>query len=314
MGVRDFVAVIREISFDDLEMEARIAPRILVVSEQQQVAAQLASAIFGTSSEEFVDVRTFANGDVDPLKYDVIVTSGPLQPETARAWRNLYRRVEEPMRLVECQTSALGNQDQIESLRRRIADRADDRVLAIGRYVPQMTSACAQQVISETSTVNGEFAFVSNIPTLVPIVGSALAVGADFVVLTKNQLMLLFKLAAINGRDLENRWRIYAEMFPVVGAGLGWRTVAREVACLMPLALGTMPKVAIAFAGTWVIGQTAQVYFERGQRLNRSEIRTLYDQALVTLRDHPIRTPRLRVLRRGEPSTDGTINEEKKPA
>ena len=115
-----------------------------------------------------------------------------------------------------------------------------------------MKSACARQGITETATVNGEFALVSNIPSIVPLIGTAFTVGADFIVLTKNQLMLIFKLAAVNGRDLDHRWRIYSEMIPVVGAGFAWRTVAREVVTLLPLAIGTIPKVAIAFAGTWV--------------------------------------------------------------
>ncbi len=297
MGIRDFVSVIREISFDDLEGEARIAPRILVISTEHDVAQRLATSLFGSDSSDYVDVRAFGDSGVDPLHYDVIVTLGPLDPLVGREWRELYRRVKEPWRLVEHPATMVPDEKGLESLRRRIADCADDRSIAIGRYIPSMKSACARQIVSETAQVNGEFALISNVPTLIPIIGNAFAVGADFMVLTKNQLMLIFKLAAINGRDLDNRWRIYAEMIPVVGAGLGWRTVAREVVTLLPLAIGTVPKVAIAFAGTWVIGESAQIYYERGQKLNRQQMRELYTQALEVLQKNPIRPSRLRSLR-----------------
>ncbi|MGA7672228.1 MAG: hypothetical protein WBW04_17525 [Nitrolancea sp.] len=301
MGIRDFVSVLREISFDDLETEARMPPRILVISTRPELAVETAKSVFGPNNEEFVHVRSYADRDIDPLHYDVILTVGPLDSGVARQWRELFRRVKEPLRMVE-HLPHVDAQKDIEALRRRIADCADDRAMAIGRYIPSMKSACARQLISETSTVNAEFALVSNIPSVVPVIGTAFSVGADFIVLTKNQLMLIFKLAAVNGRDLDNRWRIYAEMTPVVGAGLAWRTVAREVVTLLPLAIGTVPKVAIAFAGTWVIGESAQVYFERGERLNRAQVRELYAQALETLRKNPIKPGRLRSLRPGRRS------------
>ncbi len=304
MGIRDFANVLREISFDDLEADARIPPRILVISSRLQLASETSSTVFGANSDEFVHVREFGDGDVDPLHYDVILTVGPLDAGVSREWRDLFRRVKEPLRVVEHLPHADGEKD-IEALRRRIADCADDRSVAIGRYIPAMKSACARQLITETATVNGEFALVSNIPSIVPVIGTAFTVGADFIVLTKNQLMLIFKLAAVNGRDLDHRWRIYSEMIPVVGAGLAWRTVAREVVTLLPLAIGTIPKVAIAFAGTWVIGESAQVYYERGERLNRAQVRELYAQALETLRKNPIKRPNLRALRPGRRSNDG---------
>jgi uncharacterized protein (DUF697 family) len=311
MGIRDFANVIREISFDDLEAEARVSPRILVISSHREAARRLSLQVFGTDGNDFVDVRSFDEPGVDPLRYDVIVTVGPMDPGVAREWRELYRRIKEPLRLIEHMPREIVSQKEIEALRRRISDCSDDRAIAIGRYLPAMQVACAQQVIMETATVNGQFALISNIPTLVPIIGNALAVGADFVVLTKNQLMLIFKLAAIYGKDLDNRWRIYSEMLPVVGAGLAWRTVAREVVTMLPLAIGTVPKVAIAFAGTWVIGEAARVYYERGERLNREQMRELYAQALEALQKNPINPSRLRALR---PGSDGVADGEESEA
>jgi uncharacterized protein (DUF697 family) len=293
MGIRDFVSVVREISFDDLEAEARMTPRVLVISTHESLAREIADRVFGTDVEDFVDVKASDDTEVDPLRYDVVLTVGPLDPGVARTWRELYRRLKEPLRLVEHMPSKRGEEFDVDALRRRISECADDRAIAIGRYIPAMKTACAHQIVSETATVNAQFALVSNLPTLLPIVGNVLAVGADFIVLTKNQMMLIFKLAAIHGRDLDQRQRMYAEMLPVVGAGLAWRTVAREVVTMLPLAIGTVPKVAIAFAGTWAIGEAAEVYYERGERVNREQMRALYNQALELMKQNPIKSTRL---------------------
>jgi uncharacterized protein (DUF697 family) len=71
----------------------------------------------------------------------------------------------------------------------------------------------AKQIIDETAMANAQFSLVSNIPTLLPVVGNLAAAGADFIVLTKNQVMMLYKLAAAFGRDLERLSK------PVMGGG-----------------------------------------------------------------------------------------------
>src|SRR5690606_27222739 len=181
-----------------------------------------------------------------------------------------------PVRLVEVDPLRLTGLGHIDDVRRHIADVADERSLAIGRYIDAMRDACAAQVVSGTAMVNGQFALVSNIPTVLPVVGNVVAVGADFLVLTKNQLMMIYKLAAIYQRNLDDRWRIYSEMVPVIGTGLVWRTVAREVSALLPLAIGTVPKVAIAYAGTYSVGRAALLYYQRGVELDPDQMRGLY--------------------------------------
>ena len=77
MGIRDFTNVLREISFDDLEAEARIPPRILVISSRLQLASETSYTVFGADVGRIRDVREFDDGDVDPLHYDVIRPSDP---------------------------------------------------------------------------------------------------------------------------------------------------------------------------------------------------------------------------------------------
>ncbi|HET9014320.1 MAG TPA: hypothetical protein VFN57_01905 [Thermomicrobiaceae bacterium] len=288
MALRDFLTVIRELSFDHLRAEALLTPRLLVIARDPGEARLARERLFGAGAESYVDVHAYDQSAPDPLQYDVIVSVGRLDGALERRWRDLFRRVEEPMRVVEVDASRFSEEDDIEAVRRRIADVADERVLAIGRHITAMREAAASQVVSGTSMVNGQFAFVSNIPTVVPVIGNLVAVGADFLVLTKNQLMMIYKLAAIYQRDLDDRWRIYAEMLPVVGGGLVWRTVAREATDLLPLAIGTVPKVGIAYAGTYATGRAAVLYYSRGAVVTREQMRGLYAEAMDRLRRNPL--------------------------
>ena len=53
------------------------------------------------------------------------------------------------------------------------------------------------------------------------------------------------------------------EILAVVGAGLGFRTVAREALGLVP-GLGWAVKGGVAYVGTKALGKAATAYFEQG--------------------------------------------------
>ena len=78
--------------------------------------------------------------------------------------------------------------------------------------------------------------------------------GVDMPLLTLNQLRLVLRIAAAYGEEM-NRDRL-PEALAVVAAGLGLRTVARELLDLVPVA-GWALKGAIAYAGTRAVGEAA---------------------------------------------------------
>ncbi len=94
------------------------------------------------------------------------------------------------------------------------------------------------------------------------ILGVAIFIpGADFPVLTLNQLRMTFRIAAAHGEQID-RERI-PEILAVVGAGLGFRTIAREALGFLP-GLGWAVKGGMAYVGTKALGQAATAYFEQG--------------------------------------------------
>ena len=143
---------------------------------------------------------------------------------------------------------------------------APSLMLSLGHRFPALRSAVSDVLIQETSKANAQFALLSSIPAMIPFAGALIGNVADLVVLTKNQAVLLFKLAGIHGRGLHNRLALAIEIAPVVGAAFAWRTVARSLVGLVPTALSGVPKAAVAYVGTFVVGQLASYYYEHGNR------------------------------------------------
>ena len=66
------------------------------------------------------------------------------------------------------------------------------------------------------------------------------------------------------------------ELAAVVGGGLACRTVARQMAGLVP-AVGWAVKAGVGYAGTWAMGMAAAEYFEHGG--NMAGVGAVVDEA-----------------------------------
>jgi uncharacterized protein (DUF697 family) len=155
--------------------------------------------------------------------------------------------------------------------------------LGLAHRFPALRRPISESLIREASLTNAQFALLSSLPALIPVLGFFLGGMAEILVLTKNQAMLVFKLAAINGRDIDDRLGILKEILPVVGSAFFWRTAARTAVSLAPATVAALPKASIAYMGTYLVGQTARYYYERGDhpppevlRSFQAEARALY--------------------------------------
>ncbi len=81
--------------------------------------------------------------------------------------------------------------------------------------------------------------------------------GADLPVLTVNQLRLVLRICAAHGLDVD-RQRL-PEIAATVGAGVGFRAIARSVVGAIPVA-GWIAQGALAYTGTRAIGEAAVRY------------------------------------------------------
>jgi uncharacterized protein (DUF697 family) len=159
-----------------------------------------------------------------------------------------------------------------------LAHRPDLRV-GLGRRLPGFRNLAAEYVIRDVSRVNAEYAAIAgitqSIPFLAPIFPAV--AGTDVLILTKNQVIMMFRLAGIYGEDLDLKSRV-REVVPVIGSGLGWRALARQIVGWVP-GFGIPARAAIAYAGTYAAGRAAQMVFDEGRRPTRGEMRRIYEEA-----------------------------------
>jgi uncharacterized protein (DUF697 family) len=154
--------------------------------------------------------------------------------------------------------------------------------IPIARQFPLFRPRVARKLISDTCFSNAAYSLSTGVAEIVPVLGVPLNV-ADMVVLTKAQGFLVYKLGLALG--LSTEWRDYiAEFGSVLGGGFLWRQVARSLVGLVPL-WGIIPKVAVAYSGTYVVGQVVLQWYLNGKHLTRAEMRALYQQAFARGRE-----------------------------
>jgi len=138
--------------------------------------------------------------------------------------------------------------------------------LALGRSFPLLREPIARELINETCTANAIYSFGSGLAEIVPLLDIPLNV-ADMIVLTKAQGLLVYKLGLALG--LSTDWQYYvAEFGSVIGSGFVWRQIARSLIGLVPV-WGIVPKVAVAYSGTYVVGQAVLHWYLTGRHLSR---------------------------------------------
>jgi uncharacterized protein (DUF697 family) len=164
---------------------------------------------------------------------------------------------------------------------RRIVNDLPGLAVALARRFPIFREPAIEYLTKEASRVNGQIAMLSAIPGVIPVASMFLppAAVADIVMLTKNQILLLLKIAAALGMPYHTRDRL-KEIVPVVAGAMGWRSLAREFVGLVPGGVGLLVKGAIAYAGTYVVGKSAYWFWTTGERLSRQQKEKIYRQML----------------------------------
>ncbi len=160
----------------------------------------------------------------------------------------------------------------------RVLDALPDQHLALARRYPLFRLAVARKLISDTSIANATYAFSTGLAEVVPALDIPFNV-ADIVILTKNQALMVYKLGLALG--LSTRWQDHvAELGGVVGAGFLWRQVARQLVGLIPV-WGILPKVAVAYAGTYAVGEAIVRWYQTGHKVSGRGMHELYADALA---------------------------------
>ena len=150
--------------------------------------------------------------------------------------------------------------------------------VAVARRLPALRETVAAKLTRDAASNALKVAAASAVIDHVPILGLALgavASAGDMVAITAIQVSLLTNIGAAYGKDpdMASVW----EMLPIVGGGLGWRALARELSGFIPIA-GIAIKSGIAFAGTIVVGEGITFFYEHGRHMSKAQAASVYEE------------------------------------
>lgn len=144
-----------------------------------------------------------------------------------------------------------------------------DTRLAVAAALPVFRLAVADAIVDETAKANASFAVTTGLAETIPVLTVPLNLG-DMVILTKNQLVMGYRISLAAGRDGDPR-SMMTEVLGVLGGGLLFRQAARQLVGLIPVA-GLLPKVAIAYGGTYAMGRALTAWALGGSEVTSETV------------------------------------------
>lgn len=164
-----------------------------------------------------------------------------------------------------------------------ILDAHQELEVALARHYPAFREKVVEKIVNRTAQENALFSVLTALPNVVPsFLELPWAMGefaSDTAFLTMNQVRMAFLIAAANdhaiGYDEQK-----VELGTIVAGAFGWRALARNLVGKIPLGGGLIPKAAIAYAGTYVVGKGLDKLHRTGNGFDKKERRALYDAAV----------------------------------
>jgi uncharacterized protein (DUF697 family) len=281
-----FWKTIKAVSVPEIARESKKPVSMTVIGEPQKRETVLKALFAKPAETDVVPDRSLVQvfNSTGPL--NIVIDAGG-------------GRTEAPMTVPIYSIEELGGWDRVLE---RIIEQRPDLSLSLARQYPVFRRAVSERIIKDISLANAEFAMLNALPGIVPIIAPLLPAAAigDIFMLTKNQAMMLFRLAAAHDLPLDLRARS-KDLGPLLGNAFGWRALAREVVGMVPGGVGLVARGAIAYAGTAALGMALLRYYETGQLPNRAQINRFYKEAYAGAKK--IAEERLRALR-GKPAAE----------
>src|SRR5271157_5243040 len=164
-----------------------------------------------------------------------------------------------------------------------ILDGNEDLWLALGRQYPVFRRPVVERTIHAVARENALFAVATALPDIVPslieLPWAFGEFGSDTVFLTGNEIRMAFLIAAAHGKEV-GLLNQKGAILSITAGAFGWRALARELVGKIPLGGGLIPKAAIAYAGTEVVGRSLERYYRNGYGYTESERKAAYEDAL----------------------------------
>src|SRR2546426_1629687 len=165
---------------------------------------------------------------------------------------------------------------------KEILEQKSELGLPLARHFSPFRRPVVNQVMYSVSKENALFSLATALPNVVPsLVELPWAIGefaSDTAFLTINQIRMAFLIAAASDKPVGYSLQ-KAEIATIMTGAFGWRALARELVGKIPFGGGLIPKGAIAFAGTYVVGLGLDRLHRLGYGLSSAERRDSYQMA-----------------------------------
>jgi hypothetical protein len=164
-----------------------------------------------------------------------------------------------------------------------VLKRRPELALPLARYIQPFRKPVIDHNISRISNENALFALATALPDIIPnLLSLPWAIGefaSDTAFLTGNQIRLTFLIAAASDHEVgysEQRGQIGS----IVAGAFGFRALARELVGKIPFGGGLLPKAAVSYAGTYVVGRSMERYYSMGYSFTKAERRSALEEAM----------------------------------
>lgn len=164
-----------------------------------------------------------------------------------------------------------------------ILEAKSDFEVALARNFLAFREPAVLRIIHKISRENAFFSAVTALPNVIPnllelpwVVGEF---ASDTAFLTINQFRMAFLIAACHDHAIGYSDQ-KVELATIAAGAFGWRALARELVGKIPMGGGLIPKAAVAYAGSYVVGRGLDRLHRTGMPLSRTERKIAYEAAM----------------------------------
>ncbi len=158
-----------------------------------------------------------------------------------------------------------------------VLDARFDLALGLAKRFPPFRMPVIDRTIRSVAKENALFSVATALPDIVPLISLPWVLGefaSDTAFLTMNQIRMAFLIAAASDAGVGYREQ-RGQIGSIVAGAFGFRAIARELVAKIPLGGGLIPKAAIAWSGTWVVGRSMERLHSLGYAYTREERKAL---------------------------------------
>ncbi len=173
------------------------------------------------------------------------------------------------------------NPEDPEKMVTEILAAREDLHIPLSRHLCPFRPPVVAGIIRSVAKENALFTLATAVPSILPFISLPWAIGefaSDTAFLTMNQIRMCFLLAAASDRKVGYKEQ-RNEIASFVVSAFGWRALARELVGKIPLGGGLIPKAAIAWTGTYVVGSSVERFYRLGYGYTDKERKEAYEAA-----------------------------------